>query len=469
MSLPGTPETAFDELREVVGALQSEARKVLGQLVAIESLSKPGSDPEVLQRSAEYVRELFAPLCDWDVCEIVSAPGGAPAVLARKEPQPGYPTVLLYAHHDVQPTGDLALWSSPPSELTQRDGRLYGRGSADDGAGIVTHYSALRALVDTRGATPGIGVVVFIEGEEESGSPTFANLLEAHHDTLRADVIVVADSDNPAPDRPAITTSLRGVVGCSVTVRTLSAARHSGLFGGPVPDALGVLTRLLATLYRADGSVAIAGLETAPIPVSGIDDEALRAESGLLPGIELWGEGELALRLWRQPSVTITGMDVPRVSEASNTLIPQATARLSIRIPPGVDSSAAMAAIEGHLRDHTPAGVRLEIADWEAGEGFDQSLQHPLMELMAQSLEWGFGAPVSYQGVGGTIPFVAYLQAAFPGVPIAVTGVEDRQSAAHGIDESVDIAMLERAAAAEARFLVSLEERRTQEGRGQSG
>ncbi len=449
--------------------LQPDAHTVLSELVSIPSLSKPGSSAQTLQQSAEVVKRLFEPLLPWDRCEIVAHAGGGPAVLARKEPQPGYPTVLLYAHHDVQPTGDIALWTSPPFEATVRDGRLYGRGSADDAAGIVTHYSALRALTERVGPHPGLGVVLFIEGEEESGSPTFANLLQAHHDSLSSDVIIVADSDNPAPDRPALTMSLRGVVGVSVRVRTLEAARHSGLFGGPIPDALGVLTRLLSTCYHPDGSVAIEGLRGAHKDVAGVDEGDLRSESGLLPGIDWWGHGGLAQRLWREPSITITGVDAPSVAQASNTLSAEATARLSIRIPPDLDSTSAREAIEAHLRDRAPAGVGLEIFDWEAGEGFDQDTKHPLMDLLADSLEWGFGSAVTYQGVGGTIPFVAHLQRAFPGVPIAVTGVEDRQSAAHGIDESVDLAMLERAAAAEADFLLSLQEGRTQERVKESG
>jgi len=464
MSVNSNRQELLTQLRDVVSDAQPDSQAVLAQLISIPSLSKPGSDPKVLSQSAETVKELFAPLLAWNRIEIVSAPDGAPALLARKEPAPGFPTVLLYAHHDVQPTGDEHSWTSPPFVATTREGRLYGRGSADDGAGIVTHYSAIKALTSHCGETPGLGVVVFIEGEEESGSPTFATLLEMYADTLASDVIVVADSDNPAPDRPALTTSLRGVLGVTVRLKTLTGARHSGLFGGPTPDALGVLVRLLGTCYDDTGAVAIEGLSgVSSGALTELSEDTFREEAGLLPGIELWGSGELSGRLWREPALTITGMDVPAVRDASNTLLPEASARLSLRIPPNVDAIKAREALETHLQDHLPTGVVMEFLDGEAGEGFDQTPDHPLLSELADCLGEAFGNPVEYQGVGGTIPFVAHLAQRFPGVPIAVTGVEDRQSAAHGIDESVDLAMLERAALGEALFLARMEESRVQD------
>lgn len=464
MSVNSDRQDTLDSLRGSVSALQNDVHTVLERLIAIPSLSKPGSDPAVLEQSVNAVRDIFAPLLAWNSIDIVRAPGGAPALLARKDPAPGFPTVLLYAHHDVQPTGDEGLWTSPPFVATERQGRLYGRGSADDGAGIVTHYAAIRALSDRAGGAPGLGVVVFIEGEEESGSPTFATLLQTYASQLAADVIVVADSDNPAPDRPALTTSLRGVLGVTLTVRTLESARHSGLFGGPTPDAVGVLVRVLNSCWAEDGSVAIAGVQGVAARESGaIAEDTLRAEAGILPGIELWGQGDISRRLWRQPALTVTGMDVPRVAEASNTLIPQASARLSLRIPPGVPAATAQSALESHLREHAPPGVLLELSNWEAGEGVDQSPEHVLLGELADCLSDAYGNPVDYQGVGGTIPFVAHLAERFPDVPIAITGVEDRQSAAHGIDESVDLSMLERAGLAEGLFLTRLEESRIQD------
>ena len=445
------------KLAEISRQHEAETRELLESLIRIPSLSLPGSPVEVLDQSAEQVKKAFSTLLEWDVCTVVRADGGAPAVIARKHPAPGKPTVLLYAHHDVQPAGDLALWASDPFNPDERNGRLYGRGSADDGAGIVVHHHALRVLGEALGEDTGLGLVLFIEGEEESGSPTFRSLLTEYSDLLSADLIVVADSDNPAPDRPALTTSLRGVVGVTVEVSTLESSVHSGLFGGPVPDALTTLIRLLGTLHDERGNVTIAGLAVdAPEELVGLDENELRRDSGLLSGVELWGEGRLAERLWWKPAVTITGIDAPPTEKASNTLLARAAAKVSLRIPPGITADYARQALETHLRSLAPVGVSLSFDRWEMGEGFSQNSDSPLIEKVRQALADGYASTVEEQGVGGSIPFVAHLQSAFPEASIAITGVEDRQSAAHGPNESVDLSMLSRAALSEALLLVRL-------------
>jgi acetylornithine deacetylase/succinyl-diaminopimelate desuccinylase-like protein len=295
-------------------------------------------------------------------------------------------------------------------------------------------------------------VTVFIEGEEESGSPTFAELLRTHRERLSADLIVVADSDNPDPSIPALTTSLRGVVGVTVTVRTLQSSVHSGLFGGPVPDALTTLVRLLATLHEDDGTVAIDGLSPSQ-RVDGGDEDSVRRESGLLPGIALWGRGGVSQRLWIDPAVTVTGIDAPVPEQASNTLLASARAKVSLRIPPGVSAEHGARALETHLKNHCPTGVELQFDHWEKGEGFLHQADHPLVAMVEDALRDGFGNNVVHQGLGGSIPFIAHLQAAFPHAAIAVTGVEDRASAAHGPNESVDLAMVQRAVVAQTLLL----------------
>ena len=437
-------------------ALFDRVTTLLSELVAIPSLSISGSDLTVLRDSATKVKDTFATVVPWDSIDIYSAEGGAPAVIARKEPQPGFPTVMLYAHHDVQPAGNREQWLSDPFDAQVRDGRMYGRGSADDGAGIVTHFSALSVLDELVPGGGGLGIVLFVEGEEESGSPTFARLLEQHQDHLRADLIVVADSDNPSPDIPALTTSLRGVVGVTVSLTTLKTSVHSGLFGGPVPDALTTLVRLLATLHDKDGNVGVAGLIEGP-PVEGtIDEASLLEEAGLLDGIELWGNGSLAQRLWAKPSLTVTGIDAPATSAASNTLLATAAAKVSLRVPPGMRATAAKAALEDHLRAACPPGVVMTLEHWEVGEAFADDVSGDLGAQVEQALRDGFGNDVVRQGLGGSIPFIAQLQAVFPHAEIAVTGVEDRESAAHGPNESVDLGMVERAARSEALLLVRL-------------
>ena len=451
--LPAQPTD--EAILSAVDSSQAYARASLESLIRIPSLSLPGSDRAVLDRSAQTVKDLFAEVFEWDSIEIVRAQGGAPALIARAPASEGYPTVLLYAHHDVQPTGDEALWNSPPFEPTEREGRLYGRGAADDGAGITVHLQALKSLREAYGGGVPLGVTVFIEGEEESGSPTFEALLAAHKDDLEADLIIVADSDNPSTMTPALTTSLRGVVGVTVSIATLETSVHSGLFGGPVPDALTVLVRLLASLQNADGSVAIGGL--GPLSeVEGGEEETLRGESGLLPDIELWGTGGVHQRLWLDPAVTITGIDAPSPEQASNTLLARARAKVSLRIPPGMSASHAAEALEAHLRENCPRGVDIGFENWEKGEGFLHHEGHPLIVEVESALEDGFGAPVVHQGLGGSIPFIAQLQKTFPHAAIAVTGVEDRASAAHGPNESVDLGMLLRAARSEALLLARL-------------
>ncbi len=260
-------------------------RRDLEELVRIESVWADPDRRDEVHRSARAVADLLSQ-AGFDDVRIVSE-GGAPAVIARYPAPPGAPTVLLYAHHDVQPEGDRGQWVSPPFEPAERGGRLYGRGTADDKAGIATHVAAFRA----HGGRPPVGVTVFVEGEEESGSPSLGRLLAAHRDALAADVIVIADSDNWSTDIPALTVSLRGMADCVVEVATLDHGLHSGLWGGVVPDALTVLVRLLASLHDDDGNVAVAGMHESTAARVDYPAGRVRAESGLLDGVSEIGTG----------------------------------------------------------------------------------------------------------------------------------------------------------------------------------
>ena len=323
--------TNIDELRARVRAELPRLRQDLEDLVRIESVSADPARAAEVQRSAEAVAALFRAEGFADT-RIVSAreDGRAPAVLASKPAPEGRPTVLLYAHHDVQPENDHAEWDSPPFEPTERDGRLFGRGAADDKAGIIAHLAAVRALGDDLG----VGVTMFIEGEEEVGSDTLSDLLAEHGDYLRSDVIVIADSGNWDIGTPALTTSLRGLVRVDVTVRTLTHAVHSGMWGGLVPDALITLSRLVATLHDDAGDVAVAGLHATGAADVVYPEDRLRAESGIAPGVEFIGSGTAVERLWTKPSLSITGLDAPQVDGASNTLVASARAKISLRIAP---------------------------------------------------------------------------------------------------------------------------------------
>jgi acetylornithine deacetylase/succinyl-diaminopimelate desuccinylase-like protein len=456
MATDSSHQDVLTTLRDHADEVFEAGLENLKTLVRIPSLSIPSAEAGPVEHSARVVLDMFADLLEWDTIDIVRAGEGRPAVLARKNPAPGKPTVLLYAHHDVQPSGPVDDWDSDPFEPEVRNGRLYGRGSADDAAGIITHWQALSYFRRLQPDLGGVGVVVFIEGEEESGSPTFAQLLEEHRDTLDADVIVVADSDNPSPDIPALTTSLRGVVGVTVTVTTGEYPLHSGMFGGVIPDAPTALIRLLSTLHNEQGDCVLSFDLPEDRPSQKFDESSLRAEAGVLPEVSLMGSGSISDRLWWKPALTITGFDAPDTAVASNTLWPEARARISMRVPPTVSPDDAYTALEDHLTDNAPWGVSIGFSAVEKGPGFVGDTDHPHAELFAECAEEVFGNPLRFQGVGGAIPFISLLSEVFPDAAVLVTGVEDPESRAHGTNESVDVGMLRRTGLTEAMFFAGL-------------
>lgn len=433
-----------------VRELLPSVRADLEDLVRIESVwADPARRPEV-HRSAELTATLLSQ-AGFDDIQIV-AEGGAPAVIARRPAPEGAPTVLLYAHHDVQPEGDATQWHSPPFEPTERDGRLYGRGTADDKAGIATHLAAIRVFGDE---LP-VGVTVFVEGEEESGSPSLTALLAAHHELLAADVIIIADSDNWAVDIPALTVSLRGLADCVVEVSTLDHGLHSGLWGGVVPDALSALVRLLATLHDDQGNVAVEGLYEAAAADVEFSDERVRADSGLLDGVQQIGSGPVVQRMWARPAITVIGIDTTPIAKASNTLVPSARAKVSMRVAPGGDAREHLAALTRHLQAHAPWGARVTVTPGDIGQPYAIDATGPVYEAARHAFRTAWGREPIDMGMGGSIPFIAEFAAAFPDAEILVTGVEDPGTQAHSINESLDLGVLERAAISEALFLKAL-------------
>ena len=430
-------------VRDVLPAVRAD----LENLVRIESVwADPDRRGEV-QRSAEEVAKLLSDAGFGDVR--IVAEGGAPAVIAHHPPPPGAPTVLLYAHHDVQPEGDRSQWHSEPFEPTERDGRLYGRGTADDKAGIATHLAAFRA----HGGNPPVGVTVFVEGEEESGSPSLSRLLAAHRDALAADVIVIADSDNWSTEVPSLTVSLRGLADCIVEVATLDHGLHSGMWGGVVPDALSVLVRLLASLHDDEGNVAVDGLHEATAAPVEYTPERVRADTGLLDGVQEIGSGSVAQRLWAKPAITVVGIDTTPIAKASNTLTPCARAKVSMRVAPGGDAAEHLAALTRHLEQHTPWGAQVTVTPGDVGEPYAIDASGPVYDAARDAFRQAWGNDAIDAGVGGSIPFIAAFASAFPDAEILVTGVEDPETQAHSINESLHLGVLERAATAEALLL----------------
>jgi len=433
-----------------VQAVLPSVRADLEDLVRIESVWADVARRGEVKRSADVVSKLLSEAGFGDV-RIVSE-GGAPAVIARHPAPPGAPTVLLYAHHDVQPEGDATQWVSPPFVPTERDGRLYGRGSADDKAGIATHLAAMRAF----DGNPPVGLTVFVEGEEESGSPSLAALLGAHRDLLAADVIVIADSDNWSTEVPSLTVSLRGLADCVVEVATLDHGLHSGMWGGAVPDALSALVRLLASLHDDDGNVAVAGLHESTAAAVDYPPERVREDTGLLDGVTEIGSGSVPQRLWAKPSITVIGIDTTPIASASNTLIPRARAKVSLRVAPGGDAAEHLAALTRHLEEHAPWGAKVTVTPGDVGQPYAIDANGPVYDAARTAFRQAWGTDAIDMGVGGSIPFIAEFAAAFPDAKILVTGVEDPATQAHSINESLDLGVLERAATSEALFLEAL-------------
>ncbi|MFY1636684.1 dipeptidase [Solwaraspora sp. WMMB335] len=438
------------DLRAAIARELPGVRADLDRLIRIPGIAFDGFDHSQVQRSAEAVAEL-ARGCGLDVQVVRS--GGQPAVIGRRAAPPGAPTVLLYAHHDVQPVGDLSRWHSDPFEPVERDGRLYARGAADDKAGIMAHIAALRAFGD---ALP-VGVVLFVEGEEEYGSDSLPGLLTRYRDELAADVIVIADSINWEVGVPALTTSLRGLINCFVAVRTLDKAVHSGMFGGPVPDALTVLCRLLATLHDEVGDVAVSGLVGRTGAAVDLPPRRLRDEAGMVDGVQFTGTGALTDRLWTKPALAVLGIDAPATDGAPNALVPAARAKLSLRLAPGDDPATAYAALTAHLHKHAPWGAQVEVSLESDGEPCVIDASGPVFDAArtAFAAAWDGAAPVDI-GVGGSIPFIATFQEMFPSAAILVTGVEDPYAGAHGPNESLHLGEFARACLAETLLLAAV-------------
>lgn len=416
----------------------------------------PGYDPAIVRDSAEATRDVLREAGVEDA-RLLELDGGHPAVFGQLAGPDDAPTVLLYAHHDVQPEGPVDEWDTPPFEPVVKDGRLYGRGAADDKSGIVVHAAAIRALL-AEGDLP-VTIKVVVEGEEECSTEHLPQLVQGHADLLRADVAVIADGGNYRTGVPTLNSSIRGVTDLVVQVRVLPRAQHSGSYGGPIPDAITALSRIIASLHDDAGNVAIEGLRRFEWTGMQIPEDEFREESGVLDQVELIGSGTLADRLMAGPSVAVLGMDVPAIAGSSNQIVPVARARVSLRIAPGDDPVAARRALVDHLRAHAPWGVEVSFertSGFEAGHGYmvdtGSSTSRAAMDALAQA----YGRDAIELGSGGSIPLVPMLTQTFPGIEVLIWGAMDDRSLIHSVNESVDLTEVERITLAEAVFLRNL-------------
>ncbi len=433
------------DLRTAVDELFPSTAADLQRLIRIPSVSAPGYDAARVRESAETIAGLYRD-AGFPEVRLLEIEGAHPAVYAEYEAPPGSATVLLYAHHDVQPPGEEDEWNPAAFEPVVRDGRLYGRGSADDKAGVLVHALAFRAH---RGSPP-VGVKVIVEGEEEIASAHLGDFIREYRDLLSADVIVIADSANWRLGQPALTTSLRGLVDCTVEVRTLRQAVHNGMYGGAAPDALTALSRLLATLHDRQGNVAIPGLISGEAAQLDLTEDELREQAGMLEGVELLGDGTLTSRLWTRPAVSVIGLDAPTVADSINQLVPVARARVSVRIAPGDDPDRAMEALVAHLESHAPWGAQVTVTRGATGAAFTLETTGRAADAFRAAFREAWGNEGVSIGVGGSIPFVAAFADAYPDASILLTGVIDPAAAMHAPNESVDLGEFRRAALAEA-------------------
>ncbi|ELB92914.1 hypothetical protein Rwratislav_11643 [Rhodococcus wratislaviensis IFP 2016] len=439
-----------DEIRSTVAALMPTARDELAELVAMRSVADPRQfPPEECVRAAEWVRDAFIGAGIGHV-ELFETSDGSHAVVGHQPAPDGAPTVLLYCHYDVQPPGDEKLWHTDPFTLTERDGRWYGRGAADCKGNIVMHLLALRAL----GTPFPVGIRIVAEGSEEMGTGGLENLVEARPELFDADMILVVDTGNAAVGSPTVTTTLRGIANVVVHVETLAGEVHSGMFGGPAPDALAALVQMLATLRDADGNTVVDGLESDQ-KWTGVDysEAQFRTDAGVLDGVRLAGSSSVADAVWARPALTILGIDCPPVVGSAAAIQPRASARLNLRVPPGMDPQKAQDALAAHLENAAPWNARVTVEREAVGSPFRATTDGPGYAALGAAMEEAFGKELGTVGQGGSIPLCNVFSAVVPTAEIALIGVEEPRCLIHAPNESVDPGEIENLAVAEALFL----------------
>ena len=411
--------------------------EILSELVAIESISSDQNHQEDVMKSAEYVEKLFLEL--GLETKIATSGNSRPAVLAKTAIDPQKKTVLLYAHHDVQPVGDIDKWKTEPFTPQIIDGRLYGRGSGDNKAGVVTHYEVVKALKDN---LP-VNIKVFIEGEEEIGSPCMAEFLDEYQDDLEADVIIIADSGNIKIGTPTVTTSLRGLVDGVIVVEQPMRAVHSGLGGGVVPDAFMVLSKIIASFHNEKGELQIEGLTPSDMEVLELEEKDIKEIFGS-EDINLFELDSISKRLWLEPALSILAIDAPSTQEAVNLLIPNAKAKVSLRLPPTENPEHAMKMLEEHIMKNIPWGAKVRFEPEAMGSGIVADPNKEFTKTLVKNFEEVWDNNAAYMGVGGSIPFANDFVEKFPNAELVLVGAADEEMGnAHAPNESVQIEDIE--------------------------
>jgi len=439
------------ELASRIAELMPRAQADLTELVAIPSVADPRQyPPEECHKAAQWVADAFTEAGLRDV-HLAQTPDGSHAVIGHRPPPPGAPTVLLYCHYDVQPPLDDKAWTTPPFTLTERDGRWYGRGTADCKGNIVMHLTALRAL----GEDLPVGLKFVAEGSEEQGTGGLEQYVAQHPEKFLADALLICDTGNAAVGVGTATTTLRGLANVVVTVNTLAGEVHSGMFGGPAPDALAALIQLLASLRDPEtGATVVNGLDCEGTWEGvGYDEEQFRTDAGVLDGVRLTGTGTVADRLWSRPAVTVLGIDCPPVVGSAAAVPATARARVSLRVPPGTDPGAAREALTKHLADAAPWGAKVAVETEGTGSPFRAATDGPAYTALGTAMEQVYGKPLAFLGQGGSIPLCNVLAETYPRAEIILMGVEEPRCLIHAPNESVDPSEIEHMAHVEALFL----------------